>query len=216
MLINSQPITTIILISNPFPDEAMNLALANFLLSTGSIVLTPKDKASLVDLSAEQHRQQLINIAMEKMSNWLVNNRTRRWRPALQDAFDGRRPAALLYEDSKRIYEEIPLRPLVNWDSYRLFMFDPKYLTKVKSWAKPSEKTKRKKKAAKDDDDDDYTPPANSRRKMTVVQTRPLPSMNNNMPPPLDHSPCSAFLNAGGMQLDEDEGEGDVTMMTAI
>ena len=118
------------------------MALANFLLSTGSIVLTPKDKASLVNLNTDGHRQQLINIAMEKMSNWLVNNRTRRWRPALQDAFDGRRPAALLYEDSKRIYEEIPLRPLVNWDSYRLFTFNPKYLTKVKTWAKP-EKTKR-------------------------------------------------------------------------
>lgn len=196
----------------------MNLALANFLLSTGSIVLTPKDKASLVDLNTEQHRQQLINIAMEKMSNWLVNNRTRRWRPALQDAFDGRRPAALLYEDSKRIYEEIPLRPLVNWDSYRLFMFDPKYLTKVKTWAKPSEKTRRskgKKKAVKDDDDDYTPPPANSRRKRTVVQTRPLPSINHNMPPPLDHSPCSAFLNAGTpMQLDEDEGDG--LQMTAV
>jgi len=198
----------------------MNLALANFLLSTGSIVLTPKDKASLVDLNTEQHRQQLINIAMEKMSNWLVNNRTRRWRPALQDAFDGRRPAALLYEDSKRIYEEIPLRPLVNWDSYRLFMFDPKYLTKVKTWAKP-EKTRRKaakgkKKAAKDDDDEYTPPPATSRRKRTVVQTRPLPSINHNMPPPLDHSPCSAFLNAGTpMQLDEDEGEG-LQMMTAV
>ena len=138
--------------------------------------------------------------------------------PALQDAFDGRRPAALLYEDSKRIYEEIPLRPLVNWDSYRLFQFDPKYLTKVKTWAKP-EKTRRgakgKKKAVKDDDDDDYTPPAaNSRRKMTV-QTRPLPSINHNMPPPLDHSPCSAFLNAGTpMQLDEDEDDG--LQMTAV
>lgn len=189
----------------------MNLALANFLLSTGSIVLTPKDKASLVDLETEPYKQQLINIAMEKMSNWLVNNRTRRWRPALQDAFDGRRPAALLYEDSKRIYEEIPLRPLVNWDSYRLFTFNPKYLTKVKTWKKP-EKTKRgakKKKAVEGDD----TPPAANRKKMTAVQTRPLPSINN-MPPPLDHSPWSVFLNAGGMQLDEDEG--DATMMTAV
>lgn len=46
------------------------------------------------------------------VSNWLINARTRKWRPALQKAFKLKRPADLLQEDSIRIFEGNPVRNL--------------------------------------------------------------------------------------------------------
>jgi len=39
------------------------------------------------------------------VSNWLINARTRKWRPAIIQAYDNERPAELLHEDSIRIFE---------------------------------------------------------------------------------------------------------------
>jgi len=47
------------------------------------------------------------------VSNWLINARTRKWRPAIVKAYDARRPADLLKEDSIRIFQRKPLRKLV-------------------------------------------------------------------------------------------------------
>jgi hypothetical protein len=47
------------------------------------------------------------------VSNWLINARTRKWRPAIIKATDLNRPSELLLEDSIRIFDGRPLRPLV-------------------------------------------------------------------------------------------------------
>ena len=47
----------------------------------------------------------MLTIAKDKINNWLVNIRTRKWRPSIADAFDAKRPAALLLEDSVCIFE---------------------------------------------------------------------------------------------------------------
>jgi hypothetical protein len=47
------------------------------------------------------------------VSNWLINARTRKWRPAIIKATNLSRPSELLLEDSIRIFDGRPLRPLV-------------------------------------------------------------------------------------------------------
>jgi hypothetical protein len=46
------------------------------------------------------------------VSNWLINARTRKWRPAIVKATDRNRPSELLLEDSIRIFDGRPLRSL--------------------------------------------------------------------------------------------------------
>lgn len=46
------------------------------------------------------------------VSNWLINARTRKWRPAIVKAFEAGRPSELLLEDSTRIFEGKSLRKL--------------------------------------------------------------------------------------------------------
>lgn len=46
------------------------------------------------------------------VSNWLINARTRKWRPAIVKAYETGRPADLLKEDSIRIFQRKPLRKL--------------------------------------------------------------------------------------------------------
>jgi len=46
------------------------------------------------------------------VSNWLINARTRKWRPAIVKATDMGRPSELLLEDSIRIFDGRPLRHL--------------------------------------------------------------------------------------------------------
>ena len=48
------------------------------------------------------------------VSNWLINARTRKWRPAIVKAYDMNRPADLLLEDSINIFCGKPLRPLLD------------------------------------------------------------------------------------------------------
>jgi hypothetical protein len=46
------------------------------------------------------------------ISNWLINARTRKWRPAIEKAIEANRPSQLLLEDSLNIFDEKPLREL--------------------------------------------------------------------------------------------------------
>jgi hypothetical protein len=46
------------------------------------------------------------------ISNWLINARTRKWRPSIIKAFELGRPAHLLLEDATNIFEGKPLRDL--------------------------------------------------------------------------------------------------------
>lgn len=48
----------------------------------------------------------------DKVANWLINNRSRKWRKVIQKAFDLGRPAELLMEDSLRMFLKEPLRPI--------------------------------------------------------------------------------------------------------
>lgn len=46
------------------------------------------------------------------VSNWLINARTRKWRPAIVKAYEMRRPADLLQEDAINIFDGKPVRNL--------------------------------------------------------------------------------------------------------
>jgi hypothetical protein len=46
------------------------------------------------------------------VGNWLINARTRKWRPAIVKAFDMNRPADLLLEDSINIFSGRPVREI--------------------------------------------------------------------------------------------------------
>jgi Homeobox KN domain len=68
---------------NPYPDEAVSHQLA---YETGENV--------------------------HVVNTWLVNARSRRWRPAVLKAFELGRPSEHLLEDSINIFEDKPLRPV--------------------------------------------------------------------------------------------------------
>lgn len=120
---------------NPYPDDNLSKRLANHVIECGCITLNKKDgKRFLVEgvCPDELYR----TIALEKVTNWLVNARTRRWRPSLEAAFDQKRPAALLLEDSLHIYEGTAPRPLAGWDGAALFAFDARYAAPRKVYAR--------------------------------------------------------------------------------
>mmetsp|Transcript_33070 Transcript_33070/g.69415 ORF Transcript_33070/g.69415 Transcript_33070/m.69415 type:complete len:139 (-) Transcript_33070:122-538(-) len=96
----------------------------------------------------------------------------RQWRPSIERAFDQRRPAAFLLEDSMRFFEKKKLRPLIGWDCDSLFSFDPRYLMPLKSWKVGAGKSKKNKK----------------RREYHVLN-------NATSPPPLDISPVRCDIN---------------------
>ena len=68
---------------NPYPDEAVSYQLA---YETGE--------------------------TLHVVNTWLVNARSRRWRPAVLKAFELNRPSELLWEDSIALFEDKPLRSL--------------------------------------------------------------------------------------------------------
>jgi len=51
------------------------------------------------------------------VNNWLINARTRKWRPAVVKAFELKRPANLLLEDAINIFEDEPLRDLTEYEA---------------------------------------------------------------------------------------------------
>ena len=70
-----------------------------------------------------------------------------RWRPSIEVAFDAKRPAAYLLEDSVRIFDKQELPTIKGWDGEFLFASDPLYLSPLKTWPKkkkaPSAKGKK-------------------------------------------------------------------------
>jgi hypothetical protein len=68
---------------NPYPDETVLQTLARDCGTTPTVV-----------------------------SNWLINARTRKWRPAIMQAFDLNRPAEFLLENSINIFLGAPIRTL--------------------------------------------------------------------------------------------------------
>lgn len=89
--------------TNPYPDETMLKQMANQFIHIGGI-------PGLNDSATQAE-------AIAKINTWLLNTRTRQWRPAVEEAFDGKRPAMLLMEDSLRIFKGDKLRPLIGWDN---------------------------------------------------------------------------------------------------
>jgi hypothetical protein len=69
--------------TNPYPDEDGLLEIAEELNTTPTVV-----------------------------SNWLINARTRKWRPAIVKAYDLGRPASTLLEDAVNLFQGLPLREL--------------------------------------------------------------------------------------------------------
>lgn len=54
------------------------------------------------------------------VGNWLINARTRKWRPAVVKAFELKRPSHLLLEDSINLFEDEPLRDLTEYESFQV------------------------------------------------------------------------------------------------
>ena len=54
------------------------------------------------------------------VGNWLINARTRKWRPAVVKAFELKRPSHLLLEDSINLFEDKPLRDLTEYESFQV------------------------------------------------------------------------------------------------
>ncbi|CAB9508643.1 expressed unknown protein [Seminavis robusta] len=69
--------------TNPYPDDDGLIELADACSSTPTVI-----------------------------SNWLINARTRKWRPAIVKAFDMKRPSELLLEDSLNIFDGNPVREI--------------------------------------------------------------------------------------------------------
>jgi hypothetical protein len=69
------------------------------------------DEDGLVDMARDCGTTSII------VSNWLINARTRKWRPAIIKATDLSRPSELLLEDSIRIFNGHPLRTLAGEDN---------------------------------------------------------------------------------------------------
>ena len=116
--------------TNPYPDEVMLKSLAHYLIvKVKCIKLNPNDADILKGKTPEE-------IACARINNWLVNARTRKWRPAIEDAFNAKRPAALLLEDSIRTLGGEELRPIDYWDGKALFASHPKYSIPLKEWKK--------------------------------------------------------------------------------
>ena len=73
------------------------------------------------------------------VSNWLINARTRKWRPAIVKAYDHGRPADTLMEDAVNIFQDLPLRKLGDDVPY----FDSPPLGRVKKAGKGKSKNKK-------------------------------------------------------------------------
>ena len=155
----------------------------------------------LDDANPAEYHMSAVNIANEKISNWLVNTRSRRWRPSFATAFDEKRPVALLLEDSLKIFIGEKLRPIVGWDGDRLYSFDSRYATKLKTW-----KMKRQRRGAKGK----KTEALRESKKAGVDPA----SFNDITDAQFDLSPSAAFLDAGGQMMLEDENDRSVAEET--
>ncbi|KAL3799727.1 hypothetical protein HJC23_010377 [Cyclotella cryptica] len=114
--------------ANPYPDETVLRQMASHFIHLGCIPGI-NDDGCVTETNA-----------IEKINNWFVNSRTRQWRPAVEEAFDAKRPAILLMEDSLRIFRAKELRPLIGWDSNLLFAHLGDYSEPIVTWDKKESK----------------------------------------------------------------------------
>ena len=63
----------------------------------------------------------------------------------VEEAFDAKRPAMLLMEDSMRIFREMKLRPLIGWDGNNFFAQLGDYAEPVATWDMKGSKSSAKK-----------------------------------------------------------------------
>lgn len=105
---------------NPYLDAVTLKQMANYFIGIGCV---PGVEGRATEAEAAA-----------KISTWLLNFRTRQWRPALESSFDLKRPAMLLIEDSLRVFKGDALRPLVGWDSETLFADRGDYSKPVAIW----------------------------------------------------------------------------------
>jgi hypothetical protein len=109
---------------NPYPDEIVLKQMAQHFIHIGCI-------PGIQGVATEA-------VAISKISTWFFNTRTRQWRPALEQAFDGKRPAMLLMEDSLRVFKGDLLRPVIGWDGDVLFAECGDYSKPIVTWKKGS------------------------------------------------------------------------------
>ena len=129
-------------------DDDILEAVAKYMIAeVRCIKLSKKDKKVLEGKSQDEYEKTMIKIASDKIQTWLVNNRTRRWRPSLEEAFDNKRPAILLLEDGMRLFSDETLRPVHGWNGDTLFASDPKYSIPLKEWKKAKGKKSKGKSA---------------------------------------------------------------------
>jgi hypothetical protein len=107
---------------NPYPDETVLNQMASHFIHIDCV---PGTDSNVTEAEA-----------VAKINTWLVNTRTRQWRPSVEEAFDAQRPAMLLMEDSLRIFKGDELRPLIGWDSSHLFARLGDYSKPIATWGK--------------------------------------------------------------------------------
>ena len=112
---------------NPYPDETVLQQMAKHFIHLGCV---PGCDGAVTEAEA-----------IGKISTWLLNIRSRQWRPAVEEAFDGKRPALLLMEDSLRIFKGHELRPVIGWDSDTFFANRSDYSKPIATWGKKDPKT---------------------------------------------------------------------------
>ncbi len=59
----------------------MLLHLSHFIIENHSVPLNNKDVTTLAGTDPSEYDRTMAEIATEKITNWLVNCRTRKWRP---------------------------------------------------------------------------------------------------------------------------------------
>eukprot|EP00984_Skeletonema_dohrnii_P023192 scaffold12264_cov118-Skeletonema_dohrnii-CCMP3373.AAC.8 len=131
--------------TNPFPDTAALNFLANHLLQAQCIVVKDNDAHVPAGKTFEERQCYMIKKACKKIETYLVNSRLRKWRKSIEDAFDLRRPAYLLLEDSLRLCEGKELRPIEGWNSHELFASHDRYSLPLNTWRKKVVKKRRAK-----------------------------------------------------------------------
>ncbi len=144
--------------ANPFPDTEMLNHLVSHLITSGCMTL-PKEKADLLTNGhSEDYHDSMMKLATEKVTNWLVNARTRKWRPSIQEAFDLKRPTFMLLEDSISIFEGRPLMTIPGWDGDSFYSGFADFSAPLHTWynlkkrPKKSFSTKKRTNCIKNDD----------------------------------------------------------------
>jgi hypothetical protein len=171
--------------ANPYPDETVLQQMAIHFIHLGCI-------PGII------HGREVTEAdAIEKINNWLVNTRTRQWRPAVEEAFDAKRPAMLLMEDSMRIFREKELRPLIGWDSNKLFAHLGIYSEPIATWDKKGSKTAAKK--------HDHIPSKTSRGNISKDSVASHENMNgyHSLFPQVQDA-IAATLDGYGLMVDDD------------